>query len=194
MLQKLRTRLKNSSGFTLSELLITLLILLMVTVVMAAGIPSALRALYKVEDSSNAQVLLSMAVTRLRDELSTASEVKVDGETTITYTTESGSKSKLTVKTVKTEPTEEKDLGINLQEYVDVFPDGEYKHLLVSDAAANKNLYVTYVKATYENGLVTISGLKAVKYKTESVGADQGAEFPLGENLVIRVLAASGHA
>ena len=188
MLQKLRTRLKNSSGFTLSELLITLLILLMVTVVMAAGIPSALRALYKVEDSSNAQVLLSMAVTRLRDELSTASEVKVDGETTITYTTESGSKSKLTAETAGD------DLGINLQEYADVFPDGEYKHLLVSDAAANKNLYVTYVKATYENGLVTISGLKAVKYKTESVGADQGAEFPLGENLVIRVLAASGHA
>ena len=185
MLQKLRTRLKNSSGFTLSELLITLLILLMVTVVMAAGIPSALRALYKVEDSSNAQVLLSMAVTRLRDELSTASDVKVDGETTITYTTESGSRSKLTVETA----------GINLQEYIDVITEGtQYKHLLVSNAAANKNLYVTYGEAKYENGLVTISGLKAVKYKTESVGAAKDAEFPLDSNVVIRVLAAADHA
>ena len=189
MMQKLRTRLKNSSGFTLSELLITLLILLMVTVVMAAGIPSALRALYKVEDSSNAQVLLSMAVTRLRDELSTASDVKVDGETTITYTTESGSRSKLTVETAGD------DLGINLQEYIDVITEGtQYKHLLVSNAAANKNLYVTYSEAEYENGLVTISGLKAVKYKTESVGAAKDAEFPLDSNVVIRVLAAADHA
>lgn len=194
MIQKLRTRLKNSSGFSLSELLITLLILLMVTVVMAAGIPSALRALYKVEDSANAQVLLSTAVTCLRDELSTASDVKVDG-TTITYTTESGSESRLTV--VVPGPTEKKDFGINLQEYVDVLPDSDqYKHLLVSNSAANKNLYVTYVKATYdyENGLVTISGLKAVKYKTESVGAAKDAEFPLDSNVVIRVLPASGHA
>ena len=173
-------RFKNSGGFTLSEVLIVVLILLLVSLVVAAGVPAALRSLQRVVDSANAQVLLSTTVTRLRDELSTARNVKVDDDNiTITYTSETGSLSILTVE----------DKGIWLQEYADV-TDLNFKHPLTSDSAANKNLYAVYEEAKYENGLITITGLKAVRQSDETVTftLDDNEDDPAG--VVIRVLTA----
>ena len=174
-------RFKNSGGFTLSEVLIVVLILLLVSLVVAAGVPAALRSLQRVVDSANAQVLLSTTVTRLRDELSTARNVEVDAgnNTKITYTSETGSVSILTVE----------DKGIWLQEYADV-TDLDFKHPLTSDSAANKNLYAVYEEAKYENGLITITGLKAVRQSDETVTftLDDDEDDPAG--VVIRVLTA----
>ena len=176
-------RFKNSGGFTLSEVLIVVLILLLVSLVVAAGVPAALRSLQRVVDSANAQVLLSTTVTRLRDELSTARNVEVDAgnNTKITYTSETGSVSILTVE----------DKGIWLQEYADV-TDLDFKHPLTSDSAANKNLFAVYEKAEYDkdSGLITITGLKAVRQSDETVTftLDDDEDDPAG--VVIRVLTA----
>ena len=52
-------KLNNEDGFTLAETLMTVLIMLLVSSVIAAGIPAAAKAYRKAVDAANAQVLLS---------------------------------------------------------------------------------------------------------------------------------------
>lgn len=63
-------------GYSLSELLVAMTVLMLVGAIMVAGIPSAFRAYTNVVDASNAQVLLATTATRLRDELSMANPDK----------------------------------------------------------------------------------------------------------------------
>ena len=77
-------KLNQKAGFTLAETLVTILILLMVSSIVAGGIPAATNAYYKAVDGANAQVLLSTAATALRDELGTARDITVSG-TGLTY-------------------------------------------------------------------------------------------------------------
>ena len=72
-------KLNQKAGFTLAETLVTILILLMVSSIVAGGIPAATNAYYKAVDGANAQVLLSTAATALRDELGTARDITVSG-------------------------------------------------------------------------------------------------------------------
>ena len=55
----------GQKGFTLSETLFAMLILLMVTSIVATGIPIAGRALKNAVDASHGQVLLSTTMTAL---------------------------------------------------------------------------------------------------------------------------------
>lgn len=71
----LRRRVKGKSGFTLAEMMITMLILLMMTTVVAVGMPNAVNAYRRAIDAANAQVLLSDTVMRLRSELAVAASV-----------------------------------------------------------------------------------------------------------------------
>ena len=90
-------KLKKSAGFTLAETLITVLILLMVSAVVAGGVPAAANAYRKAVDAANAQVLLSTTVNALRSELSTAWGVSddADGKTLTYYSVRTGAKTKL---------------------------------------------------------------------------------------------------
>ncbi len=90
MIEKRRKNNRKRSGFTLAETLITVLILLMVSTVVAAGIPAASNAYVKVVDASNEEVLLSTTMSALRNELSMATDVVVvvssDGKSkSVTY-------------------------------------------------------------------------------------------------------------
>lgn len=63
---------RSSAGFTLAETLMAILILMMVSVIVANGVPAARNAYDKVVVGANAKVLLSTTISALRDELSTA--------------------------------------------------------------------------------------------------------------------------
>ncbi len=99
MKRKLISRLRSRRGFTLGELLVTLLIIAMVTGVVAAGVPAAARAYTNAMDSANAQMLLSTTMTLLRDELSTAVIKSAADVTTssISYTDAYGNRARLYV-------------------------------------------------------------------------------------------------
>ena len=60
-------KLNQQNGFSLAEMLVAILILLMVSSVVAGGVPAASNAYSKAVDAANAQVLLSTAATALRD-------------------------------------------------------------------------------------------------------------------------------
>ena len=67
MMKNLKRRLRSKKGFTLAEVFIALLIMLMVSAVVAAGIPAASKAYDKTVTAANAQTLLSTTLScRLR--------------------------------------------------------------------------------------------------------------------------------
>lgn len=150
----------NNKGFTMAEMLITILIMLMVSSIMAAGIPVAANALKKVVDTANAHALLSTTMTCLRDELSTAEAASITvspDEKTIAYTTSDGSRSII----------RSQDDGIWLYPYQDFYPLGgddenPYQRLLVSLKASNENLHAE-AKFSYVAGIVTVKGLEVKK-------------------------------
>ena len=149
---------RKSAGFTLAETLVAVLILLMVTAVVAAGIPVAINAYYKVVDSANAQVLLSTSITAMRNELEFAKDVEIaqgDSNLTITFiSADTGVKSKIY----------NSDNGVMLHESTDVTgSEALPARLLVSDKAATKNLYFKYDSVAYSDGIFTFGGLKVFK-------------------------------
>ena len=138
------------------------LIMSLVTIVAAAGIPAAFRAYYSITDSANAQVTLSTALTVLRSELGTASQVTVDTDSgTITYRSSSnGSLNRICLS----------DDGILLREYVGT--SYETERSLVSSETASKTMTVLYDASglAYEDGLLTIRNI-AVKKDTSTLAS-----------------------
>ena len=146
------------------------LILLMVTSVVATGIPAAANAYFKAVDASHAQVLLSTTMISLRDELATARKVNdVTNSSTISYIDSRGIRSQIEKAAdggiylikAKTFLDDETDL-VTGNENPNL--DNAFKRLLVSEAAATSGMYATcdcFSKSS--EGIITIDNLKVVK-------------------------------
>ena len=72
--------IRDIRGFTLSEALVTVIILLLVSAIVAAGVPAAANAYRKVVITSNAEVIRSTTMSALRNELATSKDVRISGE------------------------------------------------------------------------------------------------------------------
>ena len=176
-------KLKERAGFTLAEMLLATLILLLVSSIVVAGIPAAKNAYEKVVLGSNAQILLSTTAAALRDELGTAWDVKA-GEGELRYfSADTGTVSRLYIE----------NNMIMLQEYagledIDGNKTGRVRPL-ISEAAATSDLYVTYGSVSYDgqNGIVKFSDLKVCRSSNDAVIAGMGDES--NGSLAIRVFA-----
>lgn len=165
---------RTSPGFTLAETLVTVLLLLMVSSIVAAGIPVARNVYERVLVSANAEVLLSTSVSALRNELGTARSISVaDGKSISYYSSDTGSYSRI----YPDENNDEKPGVILLQEYLGL-PQEEGEpaagqaapapRQLITDAAATGDLYITYDSASVtEDGIVEIRGLR-VRRRSEA--------------------------
>ena len=187
--EKIKGKLHSNKAFTLAETLLAVLILLMVSTIVATGIPVARNAYEKVVLASNAEVLLSTTISTLRNELGTAMNVDIPGGATensvksgsdITYYNSSrGSSSKISMTSGGTD--------IQFQRYYSAngFSKGSEPVNLISDKTATNNLHVTYnqVKYNKDTGIVTFSNL-AVK-RDSTVLASR-------EELSIRVISFTG--
>ena len=175
-------KLNQQNGFSLAEMLVAVLILLMVSAVVAGGVPAASNAYSKAVDAANAQVLLSTAATALRDELGTARNVSIsdDKKTVRYYSADNGNYSELSLG--------EKDgrSVIMLTSYLGeevTNPDSDasggsasatiygttedtVQWELVSSAAITKKLGLTYDSVSYDNGIITFTNLKVLKNST----------------------------
>lgn len=85
LFKKMTNKLFRRSGFSLAETLVVLIIILLVSSVVAAGMPAAEKAYVNVIQSADAQLFLSSTLTELRNELSTATEVRVISSNQIEY-------------------------------------------------------------------------------------------------------------
>lgn len=192
----LRKKLNTRSGFTLAETLLAILIMLMVSSIVAAGIPVARNAYENVVLASNAEVLLSTTISTLRNELGTAKDVSAHDQT-ITYfneyhaytseiTVEDFSLKGAMVQTIMYRRfAEDANLMLTDKERSDY---EEYVAIktpavrLISTEASTADLYATYSSVTdNHDGTFTFSGFCVMK---------AGRAEPLTEtrDVVIRVI------
>ncbi len=169
-----KNKIKGKSGFTLAEVLIAMLILLMVSAIVAAGIPSAKNAYEKMVLSSNAEVLLSTTVSALRNELGPATDISVaSGNKEITYYNGTrGSLSKIELGDVTAGAADKKTIMI--QRYVTEGGQSSDPVRLISKTASTADLYATYSGVTYNDGIVTF---KDLEIKRESGGTLSKLDF-----------------
>ncbi|MBQ6361197.1 MAG: type II secretion system protein [Lachnospiraceae bacterium] len=173
----IKKKIRGSRGFTLVEALTAILIMLMASSIVVAGIPAARSAYEKVVIASNAEVLLSTTITALRNELGTAAEIANDkdnsgnaNEKTLLYLNrQTGVFSKIYTDTEGEQP------AVMLQRYID--PDGKPKsnapesRQLISKEASTADLYVTYDKVSFDenSGIITFTNLKVIRISTGAV-------------------------
>ena len=156
----------NKRGMTLVETLVAMLILSMVTSIVAAGIPSAVNAYGKIVMVSNAEVLLSTTISKLRNELSTASDIVVNADKTeITYYSSRYNtysriltKNEATSESGETPPKKPAEYQMYTKTERSDTEGGPITYLVSSEAATG-NLYVTFDTVEYSNGIVTFSNL-----------------------------------
>lgn len=155
-----KRKLHINYGFTLAETLLAVLILLMVSSIVAAGIPSASRAYEKVVLTSNAEVLLSTTVSMLRNELGTAMDVKANGSEITYYNTARGATSKISLEKVLATSLDTETTIVLYRYFGDyVFNSAAEKIAMSSSSSRDKDLYVTYTSVTCQNGIITFKGL-----------------------------------
>ena len=171
-----KKKLHNRKGFTLAETLLAVLILLMVSQIVATGIPVAKNAYEKVVLASNAEVLLSTAVTTLRNELGTAREIKVsDTQTEVTYlNADRGNMAKIAMEdsSAKIHRYYDEDTGID-----------SGAEPLISTKRATEGLYVTFKSVSYD------AKNRVVTFEKVSVSKESGAtDLAVRKNLSINVM------
>ena len=164
---------RGRSGFTIAETLVAVLILLMVSSVVAAGIPAAKSAFEKVVVGANAEILLSTSVASLRDQLAAADRVTVeeDGKTLNYYSNDAGIHARIY-------PDAEAG-AIMIQEYIGYdggTGGGEAVRKLVTGAGATESLIIRYESASCEGQMVTIRGLAVFKDPKKGTGQAAGSD------------------
>lgn len=160
-----KNRIRNRKGFTLAETMLAVLILVLVSSIVAAGMPAAKRAYEKVVLAGNSELLLSTAVSTLRDELGTAWDVQsATGGGVIYFSADTGNRSKLyvdagTIKLMEySETTTAEQLLIGSGEGTNPLPTLAPRDLvfLATDDTALK---LTCESITLQGETVVISGL-----------------------------------
>lgn len=178
-MRRIKQKLNNSSAFTLAETLVAILILLMVSSVVAAGIPAAANAYKKVVRASNAEVLLSTTISALRNELGTARILEKPSGTNIKYyNATSGIASMIFVddddNTIKYQQYIKTEFSTNEENGDD--GDKSVAQPLVSSGLATDNLTVVYSSIAYDKNknIITVSGLKVKDKNDKSSTEDSG--------------------
>ena len=189
---KMSLKLKSRRGFTLAETLLAVLILLLVSAIVATGMPAATNAYNKIVLGANAKVMLSTAITALHDEIGTAWKVETPSETTtelVYFNASTGAKSKISLDTTDHN-------AIQVQDYLslsgDLIHDVDYnksttRHLV---ADSNAGMYVTYTGISYNaaTGIVSIEHLKVCKKSNGATLVEFAGENGASKDFTIRVI------
>lgn len=142
-------KLKSRAGFTLTELLVSVLLVILLSTAILIGSTSALRAYRQAVSLSRAQTALSTLMTAVGDELRLADRVQTrDG--IVTYTSAR---------------TNAREVSLSLSDRGELLADGV---LLVTDGVyAKGTLQVTQLHLDYGHGVfqvsITISGEDGVQ-------------------------------
>lgn len=190
----LTKKLKKTGGFTLSEVLVAVMILVMIS---ATALPAALNAYKNAVDAANGQVLFSTAVNALRSELSTAWDVTAS-EKTISYkSSATGSSCEISIGT----PSGEGQETILLKEYMTESGVGwlneELKPEVVSPLVSKAMRRTTrssgeYMTVVYDTAALSDDGkYVSIGGLTVKRGDNVLAEMPAGTNLLIRIMTKS---
>ena len=154
---RIRRRAARRGGFTLVEMLVSLAVIAMLSLMLVSGTQLAVQANTTVTDQANAEVLMSTCITMLRNELSTAVGVEVDGSGVVTY--QRSSTGYIVSLRSGAETTSGSDGAMDkimITEYGAERP-------FVSDVAATGGLCISYGKIEWADGKFTITNLAVRK-------------------------------
>ena len=144
---------KKNAGFTLAEVLVACIIIVLLTAVGARGISTAAHAYFNVIDRANASTLLSTSLSELRNELSVATNVSIDDNSIVYRSGRSGNESKIKNGT--------DDSGIVVSEFVN--NTNYFDRLLVTSQAATEKLHCEYESVSYADGVIIINNISVIK-------------------------------
>ena len=163
---------RGKGGFTLTEMLVTMLILVLASSLLATGIPVAIDTYQKTVKSANAQAALSTTAMALRRELSLASYVTVE-DNKIGYVSREEGCALSIQNTTSTETCR----GLQKQYYKGVLDEtktiGELEKdgnpvELISNATVTDELLVKYKSATKtSNSAKTSNSVKLISLYVE---------------------------
>ena len=204
MSDKTKRKLHINKGFTLAETLLAVLILLLVSTIVAAGIPAAKSAYENVVLASNAEVLLSTTISALRNELGTSEIIDTPSASFVINYSDEGSDESVIASNAILFYNENRgsfsaifkdssdNNAIQSARYIGYDPVrkeissdkrvNSKPERLISKAAATNDLYVTYDSVTYnkETRIVTFSNL--------SVNHGETTGLASRDNFSIRVI------
>lgn len=191
-MKKAIKKLKSNIGFTLSETLMTVLILVMVAGVVAEGVPAAVRAFGKAVEAANTQMALSTTVNALRSELATAWSVDCKNNEIFYISSKTGAKTKIYRDSSDKNIIKVQDF-LNYESETEHAPDAE-PHALVSESAVTKDLLVTFGSVAWDQNsegkedksVLVFSDLKVIK--NDKTADENAAELANVDKLYIRVL------
>lgn len=151
---------RERKGFTLAEALVAVIILLLVSAVVAAGVPAAAKAYENVIIASNAEVIRSTTMAELRNELVTARDITNPDDNTLQFFNEAyGSISEIKLT----------NDGIMFTRYAKdgLVITGDNATTSARVIVSDKDLYPYSSKVTYddETGLVTFENLVVKRKK-----------------------------
>ena len=190
-MKKAIKKLKSNIGFTLSETLMTVLILVMVAGVVAEGVPAAVRAFGKAVEAANTQMAISTTVNALRSELATAWSVECKNNEIVYISSKTGAKTKIYRDSNDKNIIKVQDF-LNYESETEHAPDAE-PHALVSESAVTKNQLVTFDSVAWDKdgegkedkSVLVFSDLKVIK---NDAASDDNTALANVEKLYIRIL------
>ncbi len=177
----LKKKLNSRSGFSLTELLAAVIILLLVSSIVASGIPVARDAYEKVVLASNAEVLLSSTISTLRNELGTGKNIQVSAGEIVYLNLSRESLSRIY-------RSDDANKEIMFDRYYgsgEITNTGAAGTLLMSSELATQDLYVTYTSvddSNISNGYISFTGLSVKRRSGAAVLAKR-------DKLSIRLIA-----
>ena len=183
------TRSRSRAGFTLVEMMLSLVILVMMTAMVATGIPVAQQTYEKAVVASNAQALLSTTATELRNELGLAQEVLTTGDgeeqggTLDCFLSSEGYWARIAPAPDSAQPAGSETHAGGSAPVKNVYYGYEppkagdeigFTRSLVSDKAVTTALCVTFDSITFADGVFCVNGLKVYEAGTDTVLAEVG--------------------
>lgn len=177
------SRIRGRVGFTLVETLLALMILVILTGIVAMGIPVAFRTYTDAVNCSNAKVLLSTTSTILRDELSMAQKQVTIGDN-LYYMDGEGYWSRLDAigSSGNNPPTIKKHIYILTENVTSPSRDEDFIEVsdspyeIISERALAENLGIRFDSIVYSNRVFTINNLEAINKDDEHAYAATGSE------------------
>jgi prepilin-type N-terminal cleavage/methylation domain-containing protein len=160
--ERLKKRLREERGFTLVELLVSTIVLLLATSIVATGIPVARNAIMRLVDTANARTLLSTTTTVLREQLGFANSItpSADSKSVTFIDGRTGGKSKIYL-------TEENGYtDIYIQEFSDAKEEiRPAPRILVTTPRTGAKMHIAFesVATDANRKVATIKKLRVIK-------------------------------
>ncbi|MDO4805777.1 MAG: type II secretion system protein [Coriobacteriales bacterium] len=136
------------AGFSLTEMLVTMFIMVLASTLMATGIPVAVDTYQKTVNAANAQLALSTTVTVLRSEFGSSTQLDQNADGTLYYRCSEGSWASIS------NPEDNASRGLVKSFFLDADEDGKHASIksddgtqvsypIVSSAAITEPLHVS---------------------------------------------------